>query len=154
MKTKSLLIAMILLALTVSPVQAQQKSPPTLAYYDAQIRVLMPRLETFQADYHNATGKHYQALQSHTTPPSVPAEPDQLSGNPDDQADDLAYFWDNYAHLPPQIAWAFAINTYSGPAGDGYVLVVTADVDDALWTRAVNVGPEDWRTFDWTEVTE
>ena len=157
MKKMFVLFALLAIVLTVSPVtvhaQEKKQGPPTLAYYDAQINVLLPRLIGFQEGYHNATGKHYQALKSHSQAPTVPIEPDRMSGKPTDQAEDLAYFWDNEAHLPKKLDWAFAINTYSGPDGDGYVLVVTAAlIRDETWTRSVNVGPEEWRSTEWIQV--
>lgn len=161
MKKLLIVVLLALLALSSSPAYAQvpeqgkKQGPPTLAYYDAQINVLLPRLAEFQGDYHNATGRYYQALRSHSEVPDVLSEPDHLSGKPTDQDEDLAYFWGRaHAALPAKIGWAFSINTYSGPDGDGYVLTANAEIDGETWTRSVNVGPEDWRSSDWTVVTE
>ncbi len=153
MKRIVVLFTLLVLMLPISPVHAQTRKqiPPTLEYYDAQIDVLLPHLADFQLSYHDAAGKYYQALQSHSQAPSVVTEPDQLSGKPTDQAEDLAYFWKDQAYLPAKLGWSFAINTYAGPDGDGYVLVVTGDIEGKIWSRSINVGPEEWRTSDWTE---
>lgn len=41
---------------------------------------------------------------------------------------------------------------YEGPEGHGWVLRAETVVDGVLYRRAVNVGPEDWRAQEWTEV--
>ena len=57
--------------------------PNELQYYDAQIDVLRPRLELFQAQYYEVNGRYYQALTSHTTAPDVPEVPDGIEVIPD-----------------------------------------------------------------------
>jgi hypothetical protein len=149
MKTNVLLITLLALALCVTPVSAQaSESPAQLDYYDAQINVLMPRLAEYQTAYFTTNGKYYQALTSHTTAPDVPTPPDGLSDSPSDQDENLAFFWYDAA-LPQELAWAFRIDTYSGPDGDGYVLTVTTEIDGGTWTRSINHGPDTWRAADW-----
>lgn len=153
MKKFVVLLAVMSMLMVAAPVHAQGEVPETLAYYDAQIDVLIPYLTSFQADYYQTYGHYFQALQSHSAIPSVPTPPDNLSGKPEDQEQDLAYFW-NSAYLPDEIAWAFRINTYAGPDGDGYVLIVTTVVDSQTWTRSINTGPEEWRQVEWHQVIE
>lgn len=155
MKKLSPLFALLFVFVLSVPVSAQAYYPPELEYYDAQIEVLMPRLEAFQDTYYAVNGRYYQALQSHTEAPQVPELPDGIDESPTDQEETLAYFWEVFAELPEALAWAFRIDTYSGPAGDGYVLTVLTLTDGELWTRSINHGPaaEDWRASDWSLIT-
>lgn len=149
-KTFTLLFTLLALAAFVTPVSAQQPAEPAaLAYYDAQINVLLPRLSAYQLQYFAANGRYYQALESHSTAPDVPLPPDGLSDSPTDQDENLAYFWQTFAGLPSELAWSFKIDTYSGPDGDGYVLTVSTDIDGQIWMRSINHGPDNWRAADW-----
>lgn len=149
-----ILFVLVVLAFSAQSVAAQAVEPPKqLAYYDAQIEVLMPKLESFQADYHSITGGYYQALESHSAAPNTPTAPDGISKAPTDQDANLAYFWTQFATLPDQLAWSFRIDTYSGPDGDGYVLTVTTVVNGATWQRSINRGPDAWRDQNWHDVT-
>ncbi|MBI5950194.1 MAG: hypothetical protein HY865_00940 [Chloroflexi bacterium] len=134
--------------------QVEFSGPAELQYYDAQIDILIPRLENFQAQYHAVNGRYYQALQSHAAAPDVPTVPDGIDQSPTDQPEDLALFWEAFAELPDVLAWAFSIDTYSGPDGDGYVLNITTIVNGETWNRCRNFGPasEDWRNSDWYQV--
>jgi hypothetical protein len=154
MKKLSILTTLLfLLAVTVAPAAAaQQDFPAALEYYDAQINVMLPRLANFQTQYHFVNGRYYQALTSHSTAPAVPTVPDEINASPTDQAEDLALFWEAFASLPAELAWGFRIDTYSGPDGDGYVLTVETMINDQVWMRSINYGPETYRTEDWYTV--
>ncbi len=73
------------LVLSASPAFASQANeyPSELAYTDAQINVMLPRLEQYQAQYFYANGMYYQALTSHSVAPDVPTPPDGLERCPD-----------------------------------------------------------------------
>lgn len=149
-KLAAFALTFVLLLASVAPASAAATTPfpAELEYYDAQISVLLPRLESFQAQYHSLTGRYFQALQSNSSAPSVPVPPDGISGSPTDQSEDLAYFWDAAA-LPEMLAWSYRIDTYKGPDGDGYVLTISTTIEGAVWEKAVNFGPEDWRGYEW-----
>jgi len=151
MKKLLLLITLVtLFALPMSASAAQVNPYPSeLAYIDAQVNIMLPRLEQYQAQYFQRNGQYYQALMSHSTAPDVPTPPDGLSSAPTDQDENLAYFWQVYATLPSQLAWAFSIDTYCGPQGCGYVLNVETVVNGMTWMRAVNYGPDNWRAAEW-----
>jgi hypothetical protein len=151
MKKIFLLTLVLALLLSASPAlaQANDMSPSQLAYTDAQVDILLPRLEQYQAQYYYRNGQYYQALVSHSTAPNVPTPPDGLSNAPTDQLENLAYFWDVFATLPEELSWSFSIDTYSGPDGDGYVLNVETVINGETWKRAVNYGPDSWRAADW-----
>ncbi len=157
MKKLFALSLVLMLALSIAPMtraSAQVTAfPAELEYYDAQINVLLPRLESFQAQYYNINGRYYQALTSHTSAPDVPTVPDGIQSSPTDQDETLAYFWNSFAALPNQLAWSFSIDTYSGPDGDGYVLNVETVVNGETWRCAINHGPDAWRAADWYLVT-
>lgn len=151
MKKLFILTLVLALVLSASPAFASQANayPSELAYTDAQINVMLPRLEQYQAQYFYANGMYYQALTSHSVAPDVPTPPDGLSDAPTDQEENLAYFWQVFATLPEQLAWSFSIDTYCGPEGCGYVLNVETVVNDATWKRAINYGPDAWRAAEW-----
>jgi hypothetical protein len=161
MKNKIILTLLLVLALTVgiaaTTMQASAAQvvayPSELAYYDAQIDLMLPRLAEFQAQYHTVNARYYQALESHTAAPDVPTLPDGIDNSPTDQPEDLALFWDVYAELPEVLAWSFRIDTYSGPDGDGYVLTVSTLIEGAEWRRSINYGPDTWRNAEWYLVT-
>lgn len=122
--------------------------PAELEYVDAQINVMLPRLDKFQAEYFEINKRYYQALTSTTTVPNVPVVPDQIEVSPTDQVETLAFFWDA-SSLPDTLAWSFRIDTYSGPDGDGYVLTIATTVKNETWMRVINYGPDTYRAVDW-----
>jgi len=146
-----LLLAVALIAPATSASAAQVYYPDELAYIDAQIAVMLPRLEAFQAEYHNVNGRYYQALQSNTSAPAVPVVPDGITSSPTDQPETLAFFWDASA-LPDQLGWAFSIDTYAGDEGEGFVLNVSTVVNGETWTRSIAYGPETYRGAEWQPV--
>lgn len=150
-----LLPLLLLLAVSATSAQAAQvvAYPAELAYYDAQVDLMLPRLDDFQYQYYTVNGRYYQALESHAAAPDVPTVPDGIDNSPTDQPESLALFWDVFAELPEVLAWAFRIDTYSGPDGDGYVLTVTTVVNGETWQRSVNYGPDTWRTANWYKLT-
>lgn len=151
-KTFTLLFVIVLVAFALPQASAQavgNEYPPALVYYDAQIDVLWPRLQTFQDQYRTVNGIYYQSLESNSTVPEVPTLPDGLNDAPSDQPESLALFWQDFAELPSELAWAFRIDTYSGPDGDGYTLTATTVIDGQVWERSLNYGPDTWRDADW-----
>ena len=162
MKKNNVLIILAFLAgnvigITTTNVNAQDvlpgdggEYPEQLKYYDAQIDVLLPYLDQFQQEYFVLYERYYQALISHSQVPETLTTPDKLTYHPTDQAENLAYLWDR-SYLPAEIAWAFSIDVYSGPGGDGYVLNIEALVDQVTWIRSINVGPETNRSQGWFE---
>lgn len=144
---------LLMLAVTVLPATAAQAQadqyPAELAYYDAQIDLLIPRLDDFQYQYYVTNGRYYQALESHASAPDVPVVPDGIDQSPTDQLEALAYFWTNVAELPEVLAWAFKVDTYNGPDGEGYVLTVSTVVNGNVWQRSINYGPDVSRNAAW-----
>lgn len=146
----SLVIAMA--SAFAAPMQVQaEELPGQLAYIDADINVFVPYLEDYQDEYHSIHSHYFQSLASHNTPPSGATAPDNLESHPEDQTEALSELWD-YANLPDEIAWSFRVDVYDGPNGDGYVLVVETTVDNNVWHRSINFGPETYRNNDWFEL--
>lgn len=142
------LLVLLLLAVTMVPAFAAQDHPPQLNYVDAQLGIFLSRLDSFQAEYHTAHGRYFQALQSHSQVPDELTASDTLELSPSDQEADLATLW-NYSAMPGKIDWAFRVDTYAAPDADGYVVTVLANVKGETWTRSVQTGPEAWRTSEW-----
>ena len=142
-------VLIMLLASLPTVAQAQDKVPEELKYYDAQIEVMLPKLDSFEREYFDLNKRYYQALTSHSIVPEVPSVPDKLTASPTDQVETLAYFWTAKAFLPEQLAWAISIDTYDGPSGAGYVLNVKTMLYKETWIRSLNFGPEDYRTTNW-----
>lgn len=152
---RNALIVIVLMAAVIGVVPvtaAPLGSPPQLAYIDAQIDVMLPKMQAFQDQYLKLSGNYYQALESNSKAPDVPVKPDGLSTAPTDQKENLAFFWDEIAYLPSELAWSFHIDTYSGPKGEGYVLIASTMIDGMAWEKAMNYGPEEWRGYDWIQV--
>jgi hypothetical protein len=155
-KFATLTTLLLMLAVSILPATAAQAQtdqyPAELAYYDAQIDLLIPHLDDFQYQYYITNGRYYQALESHSAAPDVPTVPDGIEQSPTDQPESLALFWEGYANLPDVLAWALRIDTYSGPDGEGYVLTVSTVINGEVWQRSINYGPDASRNAEWYPV--
>jgi hypothetical protein len=159
MKNKIVFVLLITLLLTVSavpaaaaPAQQQQRYIPTgIEYIDAQVEIFLGHLTTFEADYLAQHGQYYQSLQSHSYAPDSLQPPDGLENHPTYQNEALGVLW-TAAALPYELGWSFSVNTYDGPDGQGYVLNVSTILNDHIYARSINYGPETYRNADWYEV--
>ena len=150
MKNVLLLAVLALLCIPAPTVAAQSQLdvPTQLEYIDAQVDVFVPFLQSFQVNYYAQNGRYFQALTSHNTPPEGVAPPDDLNSAPTDETVALAALW-AYAALPAATNFSFSVDTYDGPDGPGYVLNVETMINDEVWTRSINFGPEAWRGAEW-----
>lgn len=57
--------------------------------------------------------------------------------------------WENMPE--PTTGFSAEVHDYNGPLGMGYVLLLYVQDGATEYSRAVNVGPETWRAYDWTE---
>jgi hypothetical protein len=105
-----------------------------------------------QAGYFATHGHYAQGLLTHSAPPAdgevVPA--DRLTDHPTDQP----YSWADLATtygltFPSQPQAAVRVDTYNGPAGQGYVIVVMVEINEVLYQRDINIGPLAERTQAW-----
>jgi len=147
-----ILIAALLLPgaapVSASPASQSMNVPDQLAYIDAQINVFANHLVGFQQGYKDAHGIYFQSLESHSYAPDVIAPPDGINDRPGYQNETLAVLW-SAAALPWEIGWSFSIDTYNGPAGQGYVLNVRVMIGTQEYRRSTNWGPETYRSMDW-----
>jgi hypothetical protein len=134
-----------------------QETQDILAEIDARMGGHMGTIAVAQAGYRAVNGVYAQGLLTHSTIPAdgetVPA--DRLTDHPTDQP----YSWADLATtygltFPSQPQAAVRVDSYNGPAGQGYVVVVVTEISGARWERAINVGAETWRTRSWTEIQE
>jgi hypothetical protein len=149
MKTRMLfaLLLPVLLAISVTPAQAQDVTPLQLKYIDAQLEIFIPSLAEFQAKYFDTNKAYYQALGSHDKAPATADVATDLKAKPSDQLMDLGPLWDA-AGLPASLNWAFRVDVAVTPWGPGYTLVVQTTVKDAVWQRTITTVPggksENW----------
>ena len=117
----------------------------------------MVQLRTREENYFGTHGEYWQGLWTHTVlpmhnpagPPTAgDTEPDSLSSKPERQTESWLEFWPALNGL--SMASLIRIDVYSGPYGDGFVLVSVMGHDGNIYTRLVNEGPETWRDEDWT----
>lgn len=155
---RTLLAFLLFLAFALRPGPASHaqtdKPDPLLAQLEADFLAYWPKLADFQAAYAGLHGgRYYQALDSHTTPPTDGKLelPDKLQTGPTDQAEKANLLW-AMAELPSKLAYSVRVDVYDGPDGRGYVVTLTADVGGRLWARAFNNGPERWRDQAWAEL--
>ena len=120
-----------------------------LTIIDERLAVAMPLIEEIQNNYMDKHGVYAQALFTHS---QVPAEdemvsPDSLSEKPTDQDET----WEDLAQgiLPENMYTRMKIDTYASQDGQGYVVVPEKEVDDTVYVRKVNVGPETNRGHGW-----
>lgn len=59
-----------------------------------------------------------------------------------------------YVQVPrTETQWGeWQIDVYDGPDGAGYVQVLRTTQNGITYQKAINYGPEEWRTHDWAEV--
>ncbi len=111
---------------------------------------IIPAFIAAQDKYATSNGKFAQLLRTHVAAPADGAEvtPDNLTAKPYYQATDGAALV-TLAKLPDTLPVCLICDQYHGPQGFGYVLIMEAELDGALWRRQVNTGPEAWRDQDW-----
>jgi len=125
-----------------------------LGTIDAGLIQYLPVIGQLQDDYYQENGKYSQGLFTHSSPPvdnnSLP--PDQLSLKPTDQEN----AWSDLTNgvMPATMLSRMKIDTYSGPSGDGYVVVLEKIINGITYTRHHNVGPEAHRSVNWLSVPE
>lgn len=159
---KKLLLALLVVLLTVTPVSAAPAPdlpaqpvtvPDQLAYIDAQVEVFTTHLTQFQMSYYGSNGQYFQALESHSAPPELLEAPDGLLSHPTDQMTPLSVLWLS-AGLPAELGWSFRVDTYNGPSGPGYVVVLKTVIEGDTYQREINYGPETYRTQAWFSFEE
>lgn len=133
--------------MALTPAQAR-------AAIDAELAPLWTALQAAQATYAaNHGGRYWQGKRLLSTTPAdgVDAPPDQASSHPHYQAET----WTDLlgGSVPSSLAASVWVDQYHGPLGRGYTATVEGTLGANTWQRCVQVGPETWRAFGWTQVT-
>jgi len=110
-------------------------------------------LTATQANHLAQNGTYAQTLWSHAAAPEDGAKvlPDTLADKPSDQAAG----WVDLADISATLMTARGrVDTYNGPDGNGFVLVVQVREAGVLMQRSINFGPLTDRDQAWSEVDE
>lgn len=118
---------------------------------NATLAPLLTAIRSRQAAIFGARGRYLQLGRTHVMAPidGELAAPDNLSFRPQGETQ-------GWQGLPANLPCCLWIDVYDGPQGKGFV--VTAEVSLTIngrvltWQRAVNEGPETWRSFNWVRV--
>lgn len=115
------LVGFVLLALLalVNRVDAQQPNPMAC---DAMANDLIPVIEDRQLDFFSFHGYFFQGLPTHTTPPNTQSFPDNAYTHPTDQP--ITWYEFLLDDMPDNMPCSFRIDTYDGPTGRGYDIVL------------------------------
>jgi len=124
-----------------------------LATIDTRLAASMTLIETIQNDYFQEHGRYAQALFTHSTAPADESEaaPDQLEQSPTDQDET----WNDLASgvMPATMLSRMKVDTYDGPSGKGYIVVLEKIINDDTYVRRINVGPESHHSQNWEKIS-
>jgi hypothetical protein len=113
------------------------------------MRALVIDLLQRQRVYHAMSGRFWQGPRTHAVLPADGAAtaPD-LTRKTDDGED-----WQTFgAQLPAALECAFEVGVYEGPAGEGFTVTASIELNGQVWQRTANVGPEKHRASGWQRV--
>ena len=111
---------------------------------DATLAALLPSVTAQQDGYFAEHRVYYQMLWTHTSPPSEPTAPDNLSAAPIGQAPAPV------AGLPATMRSRMRIDTYGKP--DGWTMTLQASIDGEVWQRSIDCGVTQSRSTVWAVV--
>jgi hypothetical protein len=114
----------------------------TTQQIDAVLDALWASVVAQQDAYRSTHGSYYQMLWTHSEPPSGMASPDALAVRPTDQPGEPI------AGFPTQTRSRMRIDTYGTPAG--WVMTLEASINGTLWSRAIDCGVDESRSYGWT----
>lgn len=115
---------------------------------DIEIENALPIIAIAENEYLQSTGRFFQGLPTHTI---VPGEDNMATAETDTHPQDQISSWGDLGISPgslPSTA-SIRIDTYSGPQGNGYVVIAQTTIDGHTWQRTISVGPEEWRGSEW-----
>ncbi len=107
-------------------------------------------IATKQAAFKLANGRHFQILPQPAIPPvdGVKTAPNTTAKG---DASTVS-FSDQSISVPATVPCSMAIDNYTGPLGQGYVIRLTLVKDGKTYMKAINNGPETRMTHDWLEI--
>lgn len=132
---------------------------PTLAevrdMVDAFIAARQATVQTRQENYLTSNGRYWQGLRTHTIDPAHTTATDgsivgdRLGLKPTD----ISSTWLDV--LPEWLTELFPscirVDSYLGPSGHGWLLILTAAHNGITYLKVINVGPESWRARAWVQ---
>ena len=116
---------------------------------DARLEQALPLITSIQENYKAEHGVYAQGLFTHSSTPEENEEvsPDSLSEKPTDQ--DAAWLDLAPGLLPESMLSRMKIDTYSGPDGHGYVVVLEKKIGSTVYVKKHNFGPQSRRSHGW-----
>lgn len=113
-----------------------------------RVTLLRGALWNRQAEHLARTGRYWQGLATHGTMPADGSEPvaDRLA----ERAHGHTETWASLGGLDSIRMASVQVDTYDGPHGQGYVIIVRVRIGADRWSRHHNVGPETWRERAWS----
>lgn len=139
------------------PISASLKATANVKLDD-----LVTQLSMLQATYKAKNGKYWQGLPCTAT---IPADGVAVTVNktvrPSDQPESWNNLYKNDATPPQDVGIALdatlpvqlRVDTYARPNEAGYVVVGEVIESTRTYQRCINVGPDTYRSYDWTDVT-
>lgn len=113
---------------------------------DLRIVALWADIQSVQSDYHATHGRYWQGLRTHSVIPANGGEdaPDIGTTTPTDQPD----VWPGVL-VANALPMALTIDTYDGPAGQGYIARLYVQAIGNVYMRSAQVGAESWHAHGW-----
>lgn len=118
---------------------------------DDKLLQLWAAIQSKEDDYASShRGRYWQGLITHSVLPAdgISTLPDVGTKAPTDQPAPWPLALRNTT-----MPMAIIIDVYDGPLGVGYQATVKVIVAGTIWARTAQVGPENYRTQGWREVT-
>ncbi len=103
--------------------------------------------------YFSIYNRYVQILPTHKEIPKDGEEPplDNLDVNPDYQSESARSL---YSGWPEVMMCSMESNAYLCEEGHGYEIVLRVRIEDKIWVRVINYGPETFRNTEWGSYTE
>lgn len=143
---------LVLLLLTGQVYAAPVSRVKLMADSDIILSEVAAKLVTAQKNYLRVKGRYWQGI---ALTSGIPADGNELPADFSRKPTDQQESWDSIglrtdkATLPLRVE----VHVYSGPSGDGYVVVGTFDHGGKRYQKALGVGPES-RGHGWVEVSD
>ena len=103
---------------------------------DSAFLKICGQISAKQSAFRSQTGRYWQGVQ-------VNAESPDLSRHPTDQVED----WTGFTFTATQ--GSLQVDVYSGPRGDGYTVHLEVPVNQVVYMKTKDFGPEG-RSYDWS----
>jgi hypothetical protein len=109
---------------------------------------LVRQIEDFQSTWIQTHGVYFQALPSHTVPPSTSTQADNTST----LLEGKNISWNSSDMVVGTLPYSVEIWEYVTPEGNpGYQLLLRKNVEGVVVTKSIGYGPEaSSRTWDWS----